>query len=65
MKTNQLITKVEKQIAETQLLITNYKNKLASQENMLQTLTNQLTEIKENMKLKNTKNNALKGEINN
>ena len=65
MKNQTLIKKIEKQIANTQKLINNYENQLANHKNLLQALINQLIQIKENMKLKNNKNNALTGEINN
>lgn len=59
----QLINEIETKIQETQLLITNYRNELTNKENTLQTLINQLQEIKKTMKITN-KNNALDGEIN-
>jgi cell fate (sporulation/competence/biofilm development) regulator YmcA (YheA/YmcA/DUF963 family) len=59
-----LINEIENKIVGTKTLITNYKKQLANQEDLLQSFIKQLQEIKENMKLKNSKNNALSG-INN
>lgn len=46
MKTQQLIIEIENKIKETQTLITNQKQQLASHENLLQTFIKQLTQIK-------------------
>ena len=61
----QLINEIEVKIQETQSLITNYENDLASQKSKLQELITQLQEIKETMKINNEQNNASMGEIDN
>ena len=65
MNNQQLINEIENKIQSTQSLINNYKNELASHENILTQLIKQLSEIKQNMKITNNKNNALNGANNN
>ncbi|WNE40197.1 MAG: hypothetical protein GBAus27B_000264 [Mycoplasmataceae bacterium] len=47
--TNELIKQVENQILETKQLIDNQKKEIANKENLLQSLINQLNQIKKNM----------------